>query len=513
MGNSRRVIDTNVPASQRAFERGLDALYAFNYDEAAFLFTVAARADARCAMCLWGYAQSRGPNINSKDRQTYGARGAAERAAQLAKVPVERALAKALLARFGPASAEYGPPMPAERDRYNAAYVVAMRDVARQFPDDPDVAVALADALLTATRTVPFWDRDGKAFSPDVTEAQQVLERALAKQPDHVGAIHFYVHAIEESKQSAKALPYAERLRTLAPDAGHLIHMSSHVYLRLGRYADSEDANLAALEADRRWIAAHPPGTEYEMFTMHPVHFLWYTLLYAGKGADASRHAEHVGHGPMPDDAGLVKMRAITSARFGKWDEALALPTEGLVPRTAYAVHFARGLALVARGKLDEAGAEIGKIRGVLEVKVEQMPWFHAVTVARERAVLEGNVASAALQLEGAIALARGDQQAGIAALERAVAAEDAKPIEGELRDFPLPARQRLGAALLAAGRAQDAVRVYREDLVEAPENGWSLFGLAKALEALGSSEAAATWERHRKAWARADVRLVSSVM
>jgi tetratricopeptide (TPR) repeat protein len=521
MGNAHRAIQTTSVLSQREFDLGLDALYAFNFDEAAWRFAAAFRNDPQCAMCMWGYAYALGPNINASDRELPGARAAAERAVAMAKDPVELALAKALVDRYVTSSEEMAPVPPDRRDKLSSAYADAMHGLAQRYPADIGVQVACADALLVGTpRATPNWDRAGAPSSPRITEAKTMLEHVLAANPDHVGAIHFYIHAVDGGPHAALAAPYADRIGKLAPGAGHLVHMSSHIYIQIGRYAEAEDANVAAMAVDHEFVASMPPGTEYEGFTAHPAHFLWHVVMLEGKRADSLHFAEHVGHhlmAPPEIVAGYtVALRAQVAARFGLWDEALALPTDATTPLAWGSMHFARGLAFVAKKRFDEAAAEIPEIRKSLDHKPPPPPGAPPPPPkeeARETAIMTGIMETAALQLEGTILFARGDRDAAIAALEKAVAAEAAMPQEGELKAFPLPARQRLGALLLAAGRAADAERVYREDLAAQRETGWSLFGLATALDAQHRPEAGPTWERFRAAWRRSDIKLTASVV
>ena len=515
MGNSQRRIVTSSPVAQQHFNAGLDAIYAFNYDEAAFQLAAAMRADSRCAMCAWGFALAAGPNINAFDKQGFGAHAAAKRAAALANDPLERALADALVARYAPAEQELGPPIPAaQRDKLSRAYADAMRAVARRFDDD-DVLVLAAEALLLTTpRFTPNWTRQGAPSSPAVPEAQALIERVLGRSPDHVGAIHFYIHILDNGPLIARAVPHAARLAKLAPDAGHLVHMPAHVYLALGRYAEAEDANLAAIAADARYLERVPPGVFYELFASHPEHYLWYVHLWQGKRVEARKRAanmHHHAHGdPMAHDL-VAALSAINAARFGDWDDALALEPRGSM--SGVGVHFARGLAHVARGAFTEAAKEVASLEALIakkpEVSMDMGP--HADMLLKRNAIIVANGLALVAQLQGAIAFARGDRDRAITLLEQAIVAEAAIPPEGELRMFPLPARHRLGAMLLAMNRAADAERVYREDLAESPSNGWALFGLASALDAQRKPEATATWEVFRASWSRADVTLVSS--
>ena len=516
MGNSQRRIVTSSPVAQQHFNAGLDAIYAFNYDEAAFQLTAAMRADPRCAMCAWGFALAAGPNINATDKQGFGAHAAAKRAAALAKDPLERALADALVMRYAPAEQELGPPIPAaERDKLSRAYADAMRAVARKFDDD-DVLVLAAEALLlTAPRFTPNWTRQGAPSSPAVPEAQALVERVLARSPNHVGAIHFYIHILDNGPLIARAAPYAARLAKLAPDAGHLVHMPAHVYLALGRYADAEDANLAAIATDAQYFERIPPGTFYELFASHPEHYLWYVHIWQGKQAEARKRADrmhHHAHGDPGSHDLAAALPAINAARFGTWDDALKLEPRG--PMSGVCVHVARGLAHVARGSLADADKELAALEALVAKKpdVPMDQGAHTDMLLKRHAIITANGVALVAQLQGAIAFARGERDRAITLLEQAVVAEAAIPPEGELRMIPLPARHRLGAMLLAMNRAADAERVYRDDLAESPNNGWALFGLATALDAQRKPDAKATWDAFHASWSRADVKLTSSV-
>ncbi|MBA3460310.1 MAG: hypothetical protein H0T46_10145 [Deltaproteobacteria bacterium] len=548
LGTLHRPIRTTSPEAQARFDRGLVAMYGFNYDEARYQFHTALRADESCAMCAWGYAMSGSTNINDVDKQWPGTRVAAERAVKLSTTDVERALAEALVKRLAPASAEMGMPAPQpERDKLSVAYADAMRSVAARFPADDDVQIALAEALLIATpRFVPWWE-DGQPASPSVEEARGAIEGVLARSPQSIGAIHYYIHITDQSPHVAKAAPYADKLGALAPDAGHLVHMPSHTYLSLGRYAEAEDVNIAAIAADKRYLDRTPPGSQYEMFTMHPKDYLWYVVFWAGKRTDAVAQAAELAKDPMrampnPLGFGPSLFMALISARYGMWDEALKLPeSDGAI--TNISTRFARGLAFVGKRRLFDAAAEVDAIRKAVaaanfstpaptasppphggthgapgghgpppDAAAAGGPPMPPAMLERIRETIVADGESAAAQLEAAIAFAKNDKEKAIERCQAAVEAEDDLPNEGELTSFPLPARQRLGAYLLAAGRAKDAEKAYREDLVKFPENGWSLFGLATALDAQKSPEAAAVWARFKKTWARADVKLTSSV-
>jgi tetratricopeptide (TPR) repeat protein len=565
MGRVHRPIETRSTEAQQHFDAGLALAYGFNYDEAMYELALAIHADPSCAMCAWGYAYAMSPNINAFDKQLPGAYEAATRAAKLAKTSVERGLTRALLARLAP--------MPmvdtAAREKLNYAYAAAMREVARDAPGDDDVQTLLAEAALLATPLfAKSWNKDGTAALPEITEARVALETVLARSPEHIGAIHFYVHTMDGSREMEKAVPYAAKLPVLAPSAGHLVHMPSHLYLKLGRYADAEDANRAAIETDHALIAKAPPGSQYEFFTMHPQHYLWYVLVWEGKSREAEAQAKALAevHGMMMMDPGAADQAAVfaafTAARFGTWTQALALP-EPVGPGSTIARAFARGLALVATGKLDEADKQVELIRTALPAPAAPataspapsppaMPGMPAagtvpgapagpshdhgappppaappaasdppappmgpppIFLQKRNEYLRAVVDALATQLAGAILAARGDTDRAVEQLRKAAALDDAIPDMGELSAPVTPARQRLGAVLLAAGRAKEAAEVYRADLAEHPENGWSLFGLARALELLKDPSAPSVRARFDAAWKRADVKLTSSVL
>ncbi|MBL0219532.1 MAG: hypothetical protein IPQ07_37405 [Myxococcales bacterium] len=514
MGNAHHEIQTTSAAAQHHFDAGLDALYAFNYDEAGFEFSLATRADAGCAMCAWGIAMASASNINDVDKQGPAAHEAAMRAKDLATRPVERALAAALVERL-----PMGEVTPQQRDKLALAYAQAMRAIAKQYDDD-DVHVWFAEAALLATpRDLPMWSRDRKPSHPHVIEAQAAIEHVLARSPEHVGAIHFYIHVMDGGPDQARAMPFADKLGRLAPGAGHLVHMPSHLYLPAGRYRDADDANRHAIAADRTYLAISPPGGAYAMFTMHPVHFLWHVLLWEGDQAGAEEQAKQLTshHQMMGDPAGAefaATFAPLTAARFGLWDAALALPAPG-GPFSGVFVHYARALALISKGRFDDVPHEVEALRAAVDLPLPVSPMAPPPppeVVAKTKEMLGAIAGTAAAQVEGALAVARGDLVQGIETLTRAVELESKLVPGGEPPEWPLPARQRLGAVLLTAGRAKDAELAYREDLKEHPENGWSLFGLATALDAQHAPEAKAVWDRFHTAWSRSQLKLTSSV-
>jgi tetratricopeptide (TPR) repeat protein len=505
LGTHHREVTTRSPEAQAFFDQGLRLTYGFNHDEAARSFARAAQLDPSCAMCAWGAAYTLGPNYNVPmlpDR-TAAAWDALTRAREAAggATPVERALIEALARRY--AGAEHLDPEAMQP--YAEAYAAAMREVAAQFPDDDDVQVLFAEAAMNV-RPWRLWSLEGDP-APGTEELVATLERVLARSPSHPGANHSFIHAIEASREPGRALPSADRLAALMPGAGHIVHMPAHIYQRVGRYADASAANRAAMDADRRYLATVTPPGYYPMYLAHNQGFLAYSASMEGRRAEsleASRGAAHT----MPTDLvcampGMdffLSEPLLVMVRFGLWDELLAEPAPDPRHATLSALfHHARGMALAARDRLDEARQELA---GVERIRAE-IPEGQLAGLNEGRVVLE----LAAKILEARIA-ERARSEDAIRLWEEAVAIED-RLAYNEPADWFYPVRHYLGAALLDAGRARDAERVYRDDLVRNPANGWALFGLERALRAQRRTRDADAVARERAAaWARADVAL-----
>lgn len=511
LGDYTRPVATRRREAQVFFDQGIRLYWAFNHDEAYLSFAKATALDPRCSMCFWGAALALGPNYNMAmlEGRARIARGALARALELSASgpPVERALARALERRYP--SAE--PVDEGTMLQRNRAYADAMRGVVTDHPDDPEVLTLFAEALMV-DNPWKLWSKGGEP-APHTLEIVTSLERALRGNVDHPGANHLYIHALEASPEPAKALPSAERLGAMMPDAGHLVHMPAHVYQRIGRYHDAAVANRRAIAADRRYVAAiapRAPPKVYEMYMAHNPQFLAYSdamLGRSGEGIAAARLGGRVtreGVAAMPMTEHFAAMPHMMMVRFGRWREVLAEPgPDPSSPTAAALAHHARGMALEALGRTDEARQELEHLKAIAE---ELLP---------ERTMMQSPakdvLAIAALVLEGKLHEHSGDVDAALARLRGAVAMEDALPYD-EPQDWWYPARHVLGAALLAARRPDEAERVYRADLERHPENGWALSGLAKALGAQGrKDEGRAVMSRARAAWAHADVPLAGS--
>lgn len=512
VGDHRHAVTTASPDAQAYFNQGLAFAYAFNHAEAIRAFRQATVLDPSCAMCYWGIAYALGPNINApiSDAAASEAWPAIRRARELATSATdkERAFIEALALR-------YAEDPKAPREPLDAAYAAAMRGVAQRFPQDDDAATLFAQSLMD-TSPWNYWELDGRprANTPEVLQA---LERVLARNPDHAGAIHLYIHAVEASPDPARAERYADRLAALMPGAGHIVHMPGHIYLRVGRYDDASRANDRAVAADEAYFAtdAAKGNMMYEVgYYPHNMHFKAMSAALAGRQAEALKAATDTHtrmHADMltdPDMSGMVQHMRLTplyvKVRFGLWDDVLAEPepAEDLVFTRAIR-HAARGMAFVAQGKLAEAEAERTAVDRLDDDA--SLANLHVSSVNTASKVVP--IAHEILAGQIAAARKRGDDAARH--LARAVEFEDALTYM-EPPDWFLPVRQIQGATLLQLGRAKDAETAFRGDLRKFPLNGWSLSGLQASLERQGrSKEAAEVAAQFDTAWNGADVRLV----
>jgi len=504
LGTHERTVKTANPEAQRYFDQGLRLLYGFNHDEAARSFAQAATLDPDCAMCLWGVAYALGPNYNAPmlpDRfgVAWIALGKARAAA--AKAPaVERALIGALATRYrGPQP--HGPDV---QRPLNIAYAEAMRDVAKQFPLDDDVQVLAAEALMDVDPW-KLWSKAG-APAPGTEEIVATLEAVLARNPDHPGANHYYIHAIEASPRPELGLPAAKRLPSLMPAAGHTVHMPAHIYQRVGMYAEASAANRAAIEADRAYLAKTKPPGYYPMYIGHDYGFLAYSAAMEGRSVESLEAARASAKAIPPEMLGMMpgmdffaSEPLLVMVRFGKWDELLAEPRPEVRynAMTGLWLH-AHGMALASTGRIDDARADLAALRAL----IGSVPAKEQASNNPTTALLEVG----AKALEARIAEARKDPQA-LSLWAAAVALEDDLAY-AEPADWFYPLRHFQGAALLAASLPKEAEAVYRADLVLHPHNGWALSGLAQALRAQKRTIDAEKVEQElEQVWSRADIK------
>ena len=511
-GALHRDIGSPVPGAQRYFDQGLRLAYGFNHEAAARAFAEAERLDPSCAMCVWGQALVLGPNINLPMATELApqATDLARKAQSLASgaKPADRALINALVAR-------YKSPAPADRKPLDRAYADAMAQVVAQFPGDDDAAALYAESLMDLTPW-NYWSPAGTATGDTPIIVAQ-LEKVIARNPQHIGAIHYYIHAVEASKTPERAEAIADTLADLAPGSGHLVHMPAHVYIRTGRYHDATLINFRASTADKAFLAVcHGTNGVYPLgYVPHNWHFAAMTASLHGsrelalQAADqTAQRADHAQLDTINIMQNFVIAPLYAKVRFAQWDDILAMdkpPADRPYPTGAW--HFARGMAYARTGHTAFARKDLATL-----AQIAKDPAMEKLVLGEiNRADKLLSVAEA--MLRGEIALAEKKPDAGIAALREAAAIEDTLNYN-EPADWPLPVRPYLGAALLAAGKPQDAARVYNEDLATYPKNGWSLFGLAQAQRAIGDEKAAeATDAAQKAAWQWADTPLTASAL
>lgn len=491
-------IATQSPRAQERFDEGLLNAYGFNHEAAAQAFREAAQLDSQCAMCYWGIALVLGPNINAS--MTTAAGPEAWHALQQAIVLSKRAPAHEQ-AYIRALSKRYTATPVSDRHALDVAYANAMRQVARQYPDDADAATLFAEALMDTTAW-NYW-KHGKPKSETV-EILAILKSVLRQAPNHPGANHFYIHAVESSPQPEQGLPSADRLRILVPDSGHLLHMPSHIDLNVGHYHDAVFANQRAVDADRQYVEqGHSPGEAFASYMLHNHHFLWMAAMQSGESQAALQAARHIAAANSTLQHYSV-LPLLTLTKFGRWNEILAEPAPG--PELKYSLgvwHFARGVAFNSKGQRTTAAQELTHLRAI------------AADPALKNSPIEGNSATALLQvathvLTGELAAQRSEYDVAIRELKAAIAIEDTLR-RGEMPAWYSPVRQTLGAVLLAANRPVEAEQVYRADLARYRENGWSLLGLAQSLSAQNQPTAAEVEKRFQAAWRHADVSLTAS--
>ncbi len=517
LGSYHRKIQTRSAAAQRWFDQGLRLVYAFNHDEAQRSFEEAARHDSTCAIAWWGAALTLGPNINlpaMPDRAALAyTRLARARSLEGHASPVERALIEALSHRYAAA-----PPSDPEAQRaLDSTYAASMREVARRYPADDDVQTLFAESLMDLS---PWnhWTLDGKP-QPNTLEIVATLERVIARNPRHPGANHYYIHAVEASKQPGKALQAARRVAGMMPGAGHLVHMPSHVYARVGMYAEASEANRKAIRSDKDYLDRTHPDGMYPMYVAHNHQFLLFTCMMEGRSAESIREAREVGKAmpaemlrQMPGFDFVLTYPDLALIRFGRWEEVLREGAPAAEFHFAAAVHhFARGVALAALGR----GAEAALERDSLSAPMDSMPGSGMDSMPGS--AMEGLNSTASLLaiarecLDGEILSRSGHAAEALPHFARAAALQDQQHYD-EPPDWCLPVRHAWGAALLRAGKPAEAEQVYRDDLAQYPANGWSLLGLLQAQRAGNKAAAAAETEaKFARAWKNADVKIDSS--
>ncbi|GAB5472155.1 MAG: hypothetical protein Mars2KO_02540 [Maribacter sp.] len=511
LGTLHFPISTENERAQAFFDQGMKLSYAFNHAEGHRSFMEAARLDPNAAMPYWGQAFALGPNINDPlpaEERKNKINEAMVKAKRLATnaAPIERALIMALDKR-------YSEDLTKDVAELNMDYMLAMAQIVRQYPENANVQILYAASVMN---TVPwnYWDKEGNP-SPNIKEAKTALEIAMNLEPENPGGHHYYIHMVE--------LPYpdmgvasADKLASLMPGAGHIVHMPSHIYIRVGRYLDAVKVNQAAILADEDYISqCFSQGLYPLAYYPHNIHFLWSSASLLGDSRiaidAAKKTAEKVPTGelvtlPFLQDFAATPLLAYT--RFGKWNEILTIPAPNPEIKHLNLIrHYARGMAFIRKGNITEAQEELDAIR-----TLQQDPELETlVATANNASIHSANIASELIA--GELAALKGDTSKAVEHLEKAVQYEDGLTYT-EPAAWHIPTRQNLGAILLKGKKFKEAEKVFKEDLDVLRQNGWSLMGLYNSLKAQGKEkEAQEVKIEFQKAWRHADIEIDTSIL
>ena len=499
LGSLHVQVTTTVPKAQAYFDQGLRLAFSFNHAEAARAFRAARQLDPNCAMCYWGEALVLGPNINAPmfPEANAPAVAAAARALALAgtTTPVEQALIRAVGKR-------YAANPPASREPLDKAYADAMAEAARSFPNNDTVQVLYAESLMDLAPW-DYWEAGGARPKPRSVEMLAALERVLERNPSHPGAAHYYIHAMEASTHPERALPAAQVLARQIPGAGHIVHMPSHIYYRLGMYREALQSNIDAIATDERYFARSPSDPVYRgAYYPHNIHFVMVSALMGGRGDVALEAAGKLDKAVPPellkDFAGLQPVKAApyySHVQFSSPDVLLKLPDPGpdfVLVKAMW--HYARAVGYARKGLLDEGRREVAALERI-EQRADFKPIADWNVPAREivqtaRAVARGRLLDAGGDLPGAAA-----------AYREAIAVQDKLPYM-EPPYWYYPVRQSLGVVLLRSGQLEAAEQVFRDSLARTPSNGWALRGLIEVYRQRGDTAAlAAAQKRFETTW------------
>src|ERR1700704_3665260 len=498
-GDLHHPVSTSNPQAQQFFDQGLRQIYAFNHDEAARSFQRATELDPKLAIAYWGVAEAVGPNYNdpASDERFAAAHAAIQKAVDLSAnaSPVEQVYIQAMALRF-PADPK------ADRRQAAEAYHDAIREGSKNFPDDLDAATLFAESGMNL-HPWGLWHRDGTPEA-GTEEIVTTLESVMKRDPNHLGALHYYIHTVEASNSPERALPAANRLAGLAPGAGHIVHMPAHVYIRTGDYAAAAKTNEDAAAVDRAYIQkSGVQGIYPMMYYSHNLHFIAMCSAMVGDYTESQKSAEmlavHVGPAvkQMPPLEGFMTIPMAVDVRFHKWDAILALKEPAPEMKTVVGFwHFSRGMALAGKGKISDAEAEY-KIVSEAEKATPPDAIFQMPINNKTKDILK--IAENVLGAQ--IALAKKDHVAAVGMLREAVVVQDMLKYD-EPQDWFFPVRESLGGVLLMSGDAKGAEQVFRDDLARNLRNPRSLFGLHQALKAQDrNSDAWFVEQEFHKAW------------
>jgi len=511
LGNLNFNISTTNERAQAFFDQGLKLSYAFNHAEGHRSFLEASRLDPNSAMSYWGQAFALGPNINDQqpvDERKKKCNEAMAKAKRLksSATPKERALIEALATR-------YSEDLTKDVVELNMSYMKAMTKVAKTYPEDADIQILYAASVMN---TVPwnYWDLDGNP-SPNIKEAKAALEKAMKIEPENPGAHHYYIHMVELPYPDL-GVPSADKLASLMPGAGHIVHMPSHIYIRVGRYKEAVEVNQTAILADEDYISqCFAQGLYPLAYYPHNIHFLWSASSLLGSSdiaIDAAKKtAEKVPTGELIDLPFLQDFAAtplLAYTRFGKWNEILTVPKPNAKIKHLNLIwHYARGIAFIRKGNSIDAQEELDAI-----IALKNDPELeNIVATANNPSISIANIAFEVVA--GELASLKGDISDAIKHLENAVSLED-NLVYTEPAAWHISTRHNLGAVLLKAKKYKDAEKIYKEDLDIIRQNGWSLIGLYQSYIAQGKmDEAKAIKQEFDKAWQYSDIEINSSVL
>ncbi len=497
-------VSTKNVEAQKYFDQGLALLYAFNHDEAARSFKHAAELDPNLAMAYWGIALANGQNYNLgplPDREKAAFEAIQKALPLVAKIPEnERDYINALVKR-------YSPDPKADYQKLGVDYKNAMSELVKKYPDDLDATTLYAESMMNL-RPWKLYTKDGKP-EEGTDEIVAALESVMKRNPNHIGANHYYIHAVEASRNPERALASAYRLKTLAPAAGHLVHMPAHIHMRIGDYETAATANAQGAEADRAYIKARGTKGFYPMmYYNHNVHFLAIASAFEGRYAESIKAANELVAFAMPMVKEMAMLDAFTPTntlilvRFHKWDEILKQPEpDKSILYTNAIWHFAQGMANLATGKLDKGENELKTLSKLVKATPTDasLGLNNTVNVMR---IAENFLAAK-------LALAKKDSRGAFEYFKKGIAAEDALNY-AEPADWYIPIRESLGAALMLNKEFVEAEKIFRADLEKNPRNGRSLFGLLESLRAQNKTVAAQFVQREfETAWKNADIKLL----
>ena len=508
LGKHHHQITTASSVAQQYFDQGLIFVYGFNHKEAFLSFQEATKLDPDCAICYAGMALALGPNINAAmDQEAMStAYETIEKAYELSKnaSATEKAYIEALRQRYSPQPVD-------DRSSLDLAYANAMKEVVKQYPDDLDAATLYAEALMDL---MPwnYWLEGGRP-KPETKEVLATLESVLDRDPQHPGATHYYIHAVEASNHPEKAEAAADNLRDTVPGSGHLLHMPSHIYLRIGRYHDASLVNETAMKSDEMYLAnTQEKGIYSAIYYPHNIHFFWSAASMEGRSQDAIASARKLVNKVsnfqvkgFPWSEIFLPSPYFSLVQFRQWDEMLteAKPSEEFIYTNAM-WHYGRGLAWVAKEQLANAINEEKEISKLLSdqslktIEAAGVPARKLIKIADE--LLKGNIATL-----------KQEKETAIAHYQAAVKLQDNLPYT-EPPYWYYPTRYSLGNALFQQGKYSESETVYREDLQQHPNNGWSLFGLSESLKAQGKTDEIMSVEKEfKEAWRQADFKLSMS--